>query len=370
MEPQDPLEVLFCDLCNTSVPLADLERGAAMKHQGKTIGACCLPALRVPAGAAGTGTAATAAPGDAGSAGASGSKNAAEHRLLPLGIVVLAAIAAATLFLEYRIDQAETRWQRGSEDLANSLKSQADVVQSVAVAMDGVVRRPDLDRIQERLGALDIAQQRGADQLQNLARDQARSSESTQTALQTLQEAERKRPDVAAMLTELRAQLQQQAVVLAELAAQPRPHAADAMQQRQPEQNPAPPGLSPELAHHVAKLKDDDAATRFEAVDALLRSHEPMVLEHLLPMTKDVDTFVRRLTVEGLKDFHKPAVVDALIVALADPEEIVRDTAWRSLKDLPGQKLPFEAAAGREARARAQQKWQEWWDKNRDSFGT
>src|SRR5262245_13944 len=368
MEPQDPLEVLFCDLCNTSVPLADLERGVAIKHQGKTIGACCLPALRAPAAAsAGTGTVGAVAAGDA---GAAGPKNAAEHRLLPLGIALLAAIAAATLFLEYRISQAETRWLRGSEELANSLKSQADVVQSVAVAIDGVVRRPDLDRIQERLGALDIAQQRGADQLQNLARDHTRSSESTQTALQALQEAERKRPDVAAMLSDLRTQVQQQAATLAELAAQPRSHPADAMQPRQPEPAPSPPGLSAELAHHVAKLKDDDAATRFEAVDELLRSHEPLVLEHLLPMTKDVDTFVRRLTVEGLKDFHKPAVVDALIVALADPEEIVRDTAWRSLKDLTGQKLPFEAAASREARARAQQKWQEWWDKNRDSFGT
>src|SRR5262245_11235048 len=173
MEPQDPLEVLFCDLCNTSVPLADLERGAAMKHQGKTIGACCLPALRAPAAAAaGTGTAAPAVAGEAIGAGAAGPRIAAEHRLLPLGITVLAAIAAATLFLEYRIDQAETRWLRGNEELANSLKAQADVVQSVAVAMDGVVRRPDLDRIQERLGAVDIAQQRGADQLQNLARDQ------------------------------------------------------------------------------------------------------------------------------------------------------------------------------------------------------
>src|SRR5262245_42110253 len=127
MEPQDPLEVLFCDLCNTSVPLADLERGAAMKHQGKTIGACCLPALRTPAAAAGgAGTPASAVGGDA---GAMGSKHAAEHRLLPLGIVVLAAIAAATLFLEYRMDQAETRWQRSNDELANSLKSQADVVQ-------------------------------------------------------------------------------------------------------------------------------------------------------------------------------------------------------------------------------------------------
>ena len=53
MQPQDPLDVSFCDFCNTSVPVQDLEQGAALRHNGKTIGACCLPALR-SATAAGT----------------------------------------------------------------------------------------------------------------------------------------------------------------------------------------------------------------------------------------------------------------------------------------------------------------------------
>ena len=42
---QDDFDVQFCDLCGTSVPLADLESGAAVRHQAKTIGACCLAVL-------------------------------------------------------------------------------------------------------------------------------------------------------------------------------------------------------------------------------------------------------------------------------------------------------------------------------------
>jgi HEAT repeat protein len=159
-------------------------------------------------------------------------------------------------------------------------------------------------------------------------------------------------------------------VSLAELRALPRP--AEPVAAAEPAGSTpgtAPAGVPAALQHQIARLQDEDPATRFEAVDELLRSRDMTMLEHLLPMAKDGDTFVRRLTVEGLRDFRAPEVVDALLVALADPEEIVRDTAWRSLKELTGQKLPFEATAARDVRARAQQKWQEWWDKNRGTFG-
>ena len=62
--------------------------------------------------------------------------------------------------------------------------------------------------------------------------------------------------------------------------------------------------------------------------------------------------------------------VDALLEALADADENVCDTAWRSLRDLTGQRLPFDASASKEARARAAKKWQEWWQGARDSFGS
>lgn len=363
MQPQDPLEVLFCDLCNTSVPAGDVGTGKAVRHAGKTIGGCCLPSLR--------GAAVSAPARDAAVPSIAGPVAHHEARLLPFAIAILAAVAAATLFLEYRISQTETRVQVGGTELAEQAKAQAEVVQSISVALDGVARRADLDDMAKRLLAIEQQGQRTADQVQSVAKDHARALESVHAAVQVLQESDRQQAGLPAMLTEQQQSLARLAVALAELRAQPRSTPIDSAPQVEAAAPMTPtPGIAPELAHHIQKLKDADAATRFEAVDELLRSKDAAVLEHLLPMAKDADTFVRRLTVEGLKDFKKPAVVDVLIVALADPEEIVADTAWRSLKELTGQKLPFEAAAGRDARARAQQKWKEWWDKNRDAFGT
>ncbi|MGE3173255.1 MAG: HEAT repeat domain-containing protein [Planctomycetota bacterium] len=373
MEPQGPPEVLFCDLCNTSVPLQDFEAGRAVRHQGKAIGACCLGALGVGAVTA-AGAASSVAPA-AGSPGAPAhqvgpmpARAAGEGRLLPLGIALLGAIAAATLFLDFRIDQVEGRATQRGEELAQSLKAQAEVVQGMSLALDGAVRRADFDEAVRRLGAIEAGQRQAGAELDAVGQGHARTTAALAALQQAIADLDARRPDHGPMLEELMRQMRQQAVTLAELLARPRPVEVPA-----PESNPVPaaaPGLAPDLQHQIGRLRDDDAATRFEAVDELLRSKDPAVLEHLLPMTTDPDTFVRRLVVEGLKDFPRPAVVDALIVALADPEEIVRDTAWRSLKDLTGQKLPFDASGSREVQRRGQQKWQEWWDKNRDSFGS
>jgi HEAT repeat protein len=120
----------------------------------------------------------------------------------------------------------------------------------------------------------------------------------------------------------------------------------------------------------VKKLAAGEPATRFEGVDELLRSKDALVLPHLLPMVKDADAFVRRLTVEGIGQWKRAEVVDALLLALADSDEYVRETAWRSLKDVTGQKIAFEATGTKDVRARGVQRWQEWWDKNKPTFGS
>lgn len=370
MESHDALDVPFCDLCNASVPLQDLEQGSARRHLGKTVGACCLPAL-TGAGLVGAVDAkaadgkAAAAPGVGAPRGAAPA-TAHDPRLLPIGIAVLAGLAAVAIFLDYRLQTLEGRNEQQFTLVAEDQKVSGDLMRSVSVAMDTVAQRRDVDAVTERVSLLDAAQTRLGDQLRTMADQHASRLAALQ---QNLQELQRSRPDYGPVLTELRLQLQQQAVTLAELKALPRA--------REPEpaapvaSTPAPvPGISPALSHQIGRLKDADPATRFEAVDELLRSKEPAILEHLLPMAKDEDTFVRRLTVEGLKDFRQAAAVDALLVALADPVEIVRDTAFRSLKDLTGQKLPFDATAPRDSRARMQQRWQEWWEKNRETFGS
>jgi HEAT repeat protein len=125
------------------------------------------------------------------------------------------------------------------------------------------------------------------------------------------------------------------------------------------------------LAEQVRKLQSHDAAIRFEAVDELVRSKNAAVLPHLLPVANDPDPFVRRVTMDGLAGFRQPEAVDVLLSGLGDGDENVRDTAWRSLREVTGQKFAFDAFnPSKEVRARAQQRWQEWWDKNKATFGS
>lgn len=364
METPASLEVVFCDLCNTSVPLQDVESGAAIRHQGKTIGSCCLPALRVGAGAN------VGADGDRASMPRQ-SASGGDTRVLPLGIVLLFAVASAALFLDYRIGQAQARFESDYGQLAGSLKSQAEVVEGISLALDRVAVRADIDRLDAHSKVIDESQQASTQRLQAVGEEVAAATVAMQALQQAVTRAEKSRPDHGPTLAEIHGKLQQHTAALAEILARPRP-TAEAAVPPEAEQPAAPTdGLSPEIAHQVARLGDADDGARFEAVVELLRSKDERVLPHLLPMTKDADMFVRRLAVEGIKDFKTAEVVDALLVALADPEVIVRDSAWRSLKDLTGQSLPFEAAAtSRDVRARAQQKWQEWWDKNRATFGS
>ncbi len=357
---EDTLEVTFCDLCGASVPIADLSSRAAVQHLGKTVGACCMMALRAAAGgvhaaAAVDGARADVTPGP----------------LLPVAIVLLAAMAAATIFLDQKITGADAQWRTNHDQILAAQRSDSDVLRALGSAMDGVARKADLDGLAAKLTQVDGALHQADEQLRQ-------QSDQAQKDLATMRQDVR---GVAAATIDYRPlfeDLRQQQQRLAELVAAIEKGAVSVAvtPKREPVASPTPgvdgpdmPALPAALADQVKKLQSTDPAVRFEAVDELLRSKSAQVLPHLLPSARDPDSFVRRLTVEGLRDFKRPEVVDALLVAMADSDDSVRDTAWRSLKEVSGQKFPFETAATKDARARAVQRWQEWWDKNKATFG-
>lgn len=352
---ENVLEVTFCDLCGTSVPVADLSSSAALRHNGKLVGACCLLALR--AGSGGTATI------DA--------SRAAGAPLLPVAIVLLAAIATATIFLDQKILGLDTLGRAAHDQVRQAQRSDSDVLQALDVGMDSIARKADLDVLVGKLALFEISLQQ--------ANDQARQrAESSRLDLETVRQEVR---NVAAASIDYRPlfdDMRQKQQRLAE-AVMARPPAAEAVPPTggetagPPEPTPPvadPEALPPALAEQAKKLMATDPAVRFEAVDELLRSKNALVLAHLIPLARDPDAFVRRLTVDGLRDFKRPEAVEALLVAMTDTDENVRDTAWRSLKEVTGQKLPFDTHATKDSRARAAQRWQEWWDKNKDGFGT
>lgn len=353
---QDAVEVAFCDLCGTSVPANDLQGGAAVRHQGKLVGACCLPALRagqpVPA--------APAAPAPAG-----------EARLFPVAVMLLVAVAAATLFLDLQITAADGRWRQALEQMQLAQRADSQVLQQLGVNMDGAARRADIDamqaKLQEAVAGLVAAQGRQGEAGDALKAELAAVQQSLRALAGQVVDY---RPLFEEMRQRQQRLLEQMAAMRDAGAGVAPPSAPPVATPEAAPAEPAAPGLPPALAEHAKKLAATDPAVRFEAVDELLRSKNQDVLPTLLPMAKDPDAYVRRLTVDGLRDWKRPEVVEVLLAALADPEENVRDTAFVSLKLVTGQKLPFEATATKDARARAIQRWADWWDKNKATFGS
>ena len=358
---ENAVEVAFCDLCGTSVPANAVQGGAAVRHLGKLVGGCCLPALR--GGQAAFSSAGPTAP--------SGQPNVpgGESRWFPVAVMLLVAIAAATLFLDLELSAADARWQKAHEQLQLAQRGDSDVLRQLDVHKDGAARRADVDamlgKLQESVAAAGLAQ--SAQLNEGLQREIA-------AIRQEIRAVAGQAIDYRPLFEEMRQRQQRLLESVAALResgnAVAGPGAPVAPPPAATPVEPAGPVLPPALAEHAKKLQATEAAVRFEAVDELLRSKSVEVLPHLLPMAKDADPYVRRLTVDGLRDWKRPEVVDVLLAALTDAEENVRDTAYVSLKLVTGQKLPFEATATKDARARAVQRWTEWWDKNKATFGS
>ena len=364
MQEQE-VEVSFCELCGTSVPASDLGGGVAVQHQGKTIGKCCLSELRQAGGgeASPAPKPSSASPGASKAGGDSG-------RLLTVAIVLLAAVAGGTIFVDTRISRLEDAVALAAKDAAEVQEADGDVLLRLDVKVDGLA-----DQATTSLGALAAKTLVLEASLKELAADAGRR--------QTILEQEvgglgRQATETAAKLIDYRPlfedlrQRHTRAMAAIEgmrsdVAAVPAP--VDVAGSAAEPVAVDGPDVPDELQEHVRKLAAGDPAVRFEAVDVLIDSKNLNVLPYLLPLAKDPDAFVRRLTVEGLREFRKAEAVDALIGALADDDENVCDTAWRSLCDMTGQKFKFDAAASQAARGRAARSWQDWGEKARDTFG-
>lgn len=345
---QGDVEVLFCDLCGSSVPLGDVPAGLAVRHHGATVGKCCLPALRHAAPPA---VAAAVAPKPA----------AGEGRSTVLAVLVVAAAGLTTLFVDRQLQRLDQSVTERLEALREAHASDSQVLAGVAVALDAAVRRSDLDTVAAAVAAATAKDDEARAELGK------RLDELIAAVAATAQQVRSGAVDYAPLFEDLR---QRQLRILDRLTVVPAaPAAAPAPEPTPPPDAVAPPaGLPAALVEPARKLAAPDPAVRFEGVDELQRSKDAAAVPLLLPLLRDADPFVRRLVAEGFAAHKRADVVEALLGALGDADEYVRDTAWRSLKDVTGQKLPFESAGTKDARARAVARWQDWWEKAKAGF--
>jgi len=362
MQEQE-VEVSFCDLCGTSVPAGDIEGRKAVQLQGKTVGGCCLAALRESEGEKSAPVSVVTSVTGGGS-----DKGGDSGRLLTVAIVLLAALAGGVIFLDSRLSRLEDAWVKASGESATRQKADSEALMGLSVKADGLVAREDIDALQKKTDSL-------GESLATLTTDSGKRQAVLEQEVGGLRrqvaESQKKVVDYRPLFEDLRERHTRAMAAIegmrSEVAAVPASVVAVADGKDPP---PIVGAEVPEdLADHVRKLSSGDPAVRFEAVDVLVDSRNLTVLPYLLPLAKDTDAFVRRLTVDGLREFQKAEAVDVLIEALRDEDENVCDTAWRSLRTLTGQKFKFDAAANKESRGRAAQAWQDWWTKARPTFG-
>lgn len=349
--PGTDLEVFFCDLCNTSVPARDLELGVAKRVKGRLLGACCTKELLA-------------------------SVPSAEGRShVPLAtVVLLAAIAGATVFLDRRIgDEIAGIGTRISGQVEASLARHSDRLGNIEARVASSAEKADLGGVNERLGELqtrlgavaekaEVANAQADALKQNFGKIQEAWSESQKAHEETTKRFEGSLRAIGDDLAALKAMPRSSSQ-----SGESKPSSGDGAA---PPMQPSAGGLPRELQHHIDSLTDSDAGVRFQAVAALVDSKNPEVREPILKLVKDPDVFVRRQVFEGLRTFKHAASVEALLVGLSDPVEIVRHSAHQSLVALLGPKVVFDPNGSKEARGNAVRKWREYWDDNKKSFGS
>jgi len=389
------MEIHFCDLCNESVPEADLDAGRAVRLRGRVICAVCeramsgrpeagdataapgaSPAVGVgpdaaPAAAAGAGAGPERATGTGSNATRPHGSGVAPRPSAPRSagglfafaflsiVLVLFAGAGAAFYLRLETVREETR--RVTAALREALTENARLVDARidnrvnAVGVDVEDARRDVDEVRIRL---DEAARHQRDALEAVRDELARLGEkafAVERIEARLDVQERQLEQVFDTLAELHGELLRQSQVRAE--APPAEPFAEPVAEL-----PAEPAR-PEWWPLVADLASPSSGKRWQAVQELGNTRDPLVVEHVAPMLRDADIFVRMAAARVLGDIRSQEGVPALIDALEDGEASVREAALVALRAVTGEDIAFDPVAKESERAKRVKAWRDWWKK-------
>jgi hypothetical protein len=372
------MKIDFCDLCNESVPLADLDAGRAVRIKGRVVCSRCEQLMH--ARSLEMGQTPVAPGGTAPGLGLEGATLQAPP-VLPVATAVRprgsGALALAALALLCAAGSGYWLYERGEKEA----REQRELLASL---------RGELAELRTRNGALrvELEQRAGSDRQSLDAKLDASRQQVEASLASARQETQAVSTRIAGLEqqlgalqqpvgdderqdSELKALQKQFAAVGAEvdnlgraLADLSSEHAA-ALQAV----TPAVP-TQPAWMGLVAQLSSADEGDRWKAVMSLGETRDPKVSEYLLPVLKDEDIFVRMATARMLGDLRAPEAVPALIEALGDPEPSVREAVYLALKDITRRDMAFDALGeDGEQRARQIQVWRDWWAKEQARQG-
>ena len=388
------MKILFCDLCNESVPETDLSGGRAVRLKGRVVCASCEASMGGLAGEASSspfesptdppqspavfGAAASASDPGLGFATASdpgvppaapvATADSSSRGLMVGGVALIFSVAIAF----HLSGEIETLRKTASEERG----ALDGGVTGVRIDMAGVLGRVDNlgGELEARMDArIEETREQLSGELKTVAGDLAGAGETVADLQVRLSRIDRQRSDGDAeferRLGELAFQLRssrEDVRSLADRMGTVERASVAGVPAVVPQETPAAP--APPWHSSLADLANDNAGTRWNAVQALGETEDPAVVPHLLDLLGDDDVFVRMAVARVLGDLKVPASVERLIDALEDGEAVVRESAMVSLRDITGRNFKFDAVASSSDRAKKVKAWRQWWSKAREGF--
>ena len=323
-------EILFCDLCNESVPESDLLQGRAFRIKGRVVCTACDHAMRgaaaqsalaadasaaVASAPSGTPPAVGTAPNSSVTTTAAAPQAEARASGGGFTLALAAAALAVTVALGYwttdqfriaserasvqqseTLERAERTARADDSDIARRVQALSDSLDSKLTAI-GAEQRSALEagvgegarraaELSVRLTTLDTSITEMKVSLAALARHDAELSD-VRTRLDAM------RGELEALATKLDG-------AITALAAAATPHAAPAEE---------PKAAWSEL---LPRLESPESGKRYLAIIALWETADPAVAPFLVPCLKDEDIFNRIATARALEELANPVAVEAL----------------------------------------------------------
>lgn len=334
------MKIYFCDGCNESIPLTDIQAGQVTTVKGKLFCRNCIPPS----------PAAALPPAPAARRGAG-----------PITVAVLVALLGylawrdyPTLFGGARENAADGALDRnGSSRSAEILAADLTKVREVADELDRKLtfQRGDVDSL--RAAAADA--QRTIDQLREVIDGLQRGQAETGQLIEKLNLQDNRLHSLESRIDTLADMVTSQQKVI-----QLRPEQGAAAVEAA---GPVVPGVDPTLQAELDALRrqllDPDAGQRFAAVDRIAKGRYKQLSAELLPVLGDEDPFVRTLAMQALGDFGAVEAIPKLLDTLEDPSAIIRKTAAETLVRLTGYDPGFDPRGSDAERKKAVKKWRE-----------
>ncbi len=335
------MKIYFCDGCNESIPVTDIQSGQVTTIKGKLFCRTCIP------------------PGGSGAVSQPAAGRRGTH---PLVVVLLLGLIA---YLAWRDLPQLTSAVTGDGEVSAEFSTSdqralvAGVEQRVAAL---VARLDDLER--------QVVFQRGdLDTVRGTAADQARALDQARESMEGLL---RGQAEAGQLIEKLHFQenrtheLEARINTLADLVTLQDQRLAAGIAQAPVDGGPAAmtaPAADltqqAELEAIRRQLLDADAGQRFDAVEKISKGRHKQLTTNLLPVLKDEDPFVRIRAMQVLGDFGAVDAVPDLFLVLDDPSLQIRKTAAETLQRLTGHDADYDPRGSKPERDKAVKRWRD-----------